>query len=94
MPTQATAFPFAAAIAVLAAAAPACIDRALPGGGTLQGSTAGTSGVVASGAGGGGGAVTSGTGTGGGGGSAIGCPLPRLPPDLLPLEPRAGRTRL
>lgn len=84
MSTKAPAFPFAAAIAILVAAAPACIDRALPGGGTLQGSTAGASGVVASGTGGaggavtagtggGGGAVTAGTGTGGGGGSAIGC---------------------
>ena len=87
MLTKATAFCFAIALAILAAAAPACLNRALPGGGTLQGSTAGASGVVSSGAGGGGGAVTSGTGagggggamttgngTGGGGGSAIGCP--------------------
>jgi hypothetical protein len=74
MPTNAHRLIFATAIAILAAAAPACIERALPGGGTLQGSTAGASGVVTSGAGGGGGAVTTGTGTGGGGGSAIGCP--------------------
>ena len=40
MSTRGTAFSFATAIAILAAAAPACIDRALPGG-TLQGLTAG-----------------------------------------------------
>ena len=50
--------------------------------------------TTGTGAGGGGGAVTTGTGAGGGGGSAIGCPHARLPPDLLPLEPRAGRARL
>jgi len=96
MPTRA-AFSFAVPIAILVAAAPACLDRALPGGGTLQGSTAGASGVVTSGAGGGGGAVTTGsgaggggaavttgTGAGGGGGGAIGCPKRACPEIFCP----------
>ena len=72
-PRLTSAAAIAIAIAIVVAAAPACSDRALPDGGTPQGSPAGASGAVASGAGGGGGAVTTGADAGGAGG-AIGCP--------------------